>query len=116
MIEPDGEGSIHGSARVGGAEMQPMIGLIHIVEDVIDSCFEVEGEGTLLAVLGGERIVARQSPKLVALAVAVQLVVAFGGGTSVNACSPCVLVLQGVVPRHITIPLVVCHTVDDHAL
>ena len=78
MIESDGESGIEGGARSGVTEMQSVVGLVHIVEEVVHACLHVEAEWSLLTLLGTECIVARQSPHLIALAVTIELIVSFG--------------------------------------
>ena len=116
MIESDGESGIHSEAWGGGAEVQSVVGLIDIVEEVIHACFHIEVEWSLLTSFGTERIVACQSPYLIALAVTIELIISFGRCTSIDTCTPCALVLHRVVPSHIAISLVVSHAIDDHIL
>ena len=87
MVESYRESRIEGGTWCGGAEVKTMIGLVYIIEDVVNACFHIEGERLLLAPIGTKGIVAGKSPELIALAVAVQLVVAFGRGASVYACT-----------------------------
>ena len=84
MIEAHGERGIDGAARRCRAEMQAVRRAVDVVEDVVDAGFNLERQRVALGT-GGERIVARESPYLVALAVAVQLIVAFAGHAAVEA-------------------------------
>ena len=61
--------------------MQTMIGAIHVVKDIIDSCLQTEQP--LLA--DGEFMVRGQSPDLIALAVAVNLIIAFARHTAIES-------------------------------
>ena len=116
MIEPHREGCIKGGAGCGGAQMQTVVGLVCIVEYIVHTSLKLEGEGFLFASLVTEGMGACESPELVAFSVAVQLIVSLGGCSSVDACSPCVLIFHRVVPCQKTIPLVVCHAVDDDTM